>query len=29
MPHIIGCTPKDLLTPDKIVGGIHEFLKET
>ncbi|KAA6331116.1 hypothetical protein EZS27_020247 [termite gut metagenome] len=29
IPHIIGCTPKDLLTPDNIVEEIHKYLKET
>jgi len=26
IPHIIGSNPKDLLTPEKIVDGIHKYL---
>ena len=26
VPHTIGCTPKDLLTPDKLIDSIHKYL---
>lgn len=26
IPHIIGTTPKDLLTPEKIIEGLHKYL---
>jgi type III restriction enzyme len=26
IPHIIGSTPKDLLTPDKLIDNIHKYL---
>lgn len=28
IPHIIGSTPKDLLTPDKIIAGLHNYLHD-
>jgi len=27
IPCIIGSNPKDLLTPEKIIDGIHKYLK--
>jgi type III restriction enzyme len=27
IPHIIGSNPKELLTPEKIIERVHEFLK--
>ena len=27
IPYIIGSNPKNLLTPEKIIDGIHKYLK--
>lgn len=27
--HIVGCNPKDLLTPERIIEGIHKYLKSS